>query len=94
MKKTTIELDRMKRHWSGWGIMNDKWGGDGDKNPLVLNALIKWSKRYPRRKIYRHVMWGTEENKDKEPTMVETSYKPQCPVHYCDRVIYLDIYYQ
>lgn len=84
----------MKRHWSGWGIMFDKWGGDGDTNPLVLDALIEWSKTNPDHKVYRHRMWATEENRDSAPTLVKTSEDSQCPIHYCDRVVYLDIYWQ
>ncbi len=92
MTKTTIELDRMKRHWAGWGLVLDKWGGQD--NSLVLDALIKWSGDNPGRKVYRHVYWQTEENKSIEPTLVDTSCIKQHPVYHCDLVRYLDIYWQ
>lgn len=92
MTKTTIELDRMKRHWSGWGVMFDKW--TEQDSPLVLDALVKWSTENPGTKVYRHTLWVTEENVDKDETLVKTLHNSAQPIHYCDRVAYLDIYWQ
>lgn len=92
MDKTTVELDRIKDHWAQWGVLSDKWGGGSDSS-LVLDLLIEWSKKNPEAKIYRHLLRCVEENVSAQPTL-KTSSNGTCEVYLCDRVVYLDIYYQ
>lgn len=92
MNKTTIELNRLKGHWSNWGRLFEKW--DGPDNPLFFDAMVEWSKSNPSAKIYRHHHWRVEENKATEPITVVTSYDPERKVYPCDLVDYLDIYWQ
>lgn len=82
MTKTTIELNRLKGHWSNWGRMYEKY--DGNDAPSILDALIEWSRANPAAKVYRHNHWRTEENKATDPIKVVTSSDPD----------YLDIYWQ
>lgn len=89
MRKKTIELERDKNWKLGWGKMFDyNWTED-----KVLARIAKWTKGKNVR-IYRHF------------TRVEhifpdgTVYKPLIPgivggnEEICDRVRFLDIYYQ
>ncbi len=89
MKKVTIELERDKNWQLGWGKMYDyHWTEDN-----VLNKIVKWSKGKKVR-IYRHLVRLEHEFPD------GTVYKSPIPGivagngEICDRVRYLDIYYQ
>ncbi len=92
MHKVTIEIGRDLRHWSGWGFVLDKWGAPDGKQ--VMDALVEWCRANPEARVYRHQYWATEENRDKEPSLVKTDCSDRTKVHYCDRVHYLDIYWQ
>ncbi len=89
MKKETIELERDKNWKLGWGKAYDYAWGEME----ILNKIVEWSQG-KKVTIYRHL------------TRVEhvfpdgTIYKPKIPgvvagnEEDCDRVKYLDIYYQ
>lgn len=91
MDKTTIELERTKNHWSNYGVILDKW--TNNDSSLVLDAVLEWSKTNPEANIYRHKIRVVEENLAETPVVVKTE-QSKIGVRYCDRVVYLDIYYQ
>lgn len=97
MKKDTIELERDSNHIKGYGILPymDKWNNESN----ILDAIVEWSRKRKTVKIYKHIVRVSEENISKDRFYVSNHIKTihneiitQIP--YCDRVVYLDIYYQ
>ncbi len=91
MNKDTIELER-KKHRKGYGVINDCSYTEND----ILNVLVDWS-RNKNIRIYRHLLRIEEEDMpDMDNGQFGPIGGPYTEVVYprCDRVKYLDIYYQ
>ena len=104
MNKTTIELTRIKKHWSGYGLMNQPFTQD---SAATLEAICVWSAK-PENKgqtVYRHAVRdeiervgedglayvaGCSHSESGKPMTYSLSYN----IPYCDLVYYLDIYHQ
>ena len=96
MNKETIELERDTNHIKGYGMVYDKTWGEID----VLNKIVEWS-RGKDVKVYRHYTRIVEENVRENDLYIPFQNDPegarlcgQTPIPRCDRVKYLDIYYQ
>ena len=91
MNKDTIEIDMRKEFPVGYGVIRATWD-----ESTVLHSIIKWSKsQIPERKVYKHLTRVEFENIDMlntyKPFNGEREYEA---IHLCDRVVYLDIYWQ
>ena len=94
MNKAIIELGRVSNFPSGCGRFTYPTAEDSE----VLDRLIEWSKANPAVKIYKHKVRCVEENvgeplsyKD-DPKSWSSGQTPRTAT--CDKVDYLDIYYQ
>ena len=103
MNKYTIELERRKKHWAGWGTMSDKYCSND--STAILDLLVEWSKQNPKLKIYRHSLYKREENIGLDGLVYDAktkqyahgcqmSYPPSNDIPFCDLVYYPDIYAQ
>jgi len=59
MNKNTIELERVKNFLSGYGRMS---GNRTENDSETLDAIINWSRKNTKAKIYKHKVRRAEEN--------------------------------
>lgn len=97
MNKDTIELERDTNHIKGYGLSNEKTWNEID----ILNKIVEWSQEKQGVKVYRHNLRITEENVRDNDLYIPFQNDPdgarqcgQTPIPRCDRVKYLDIYWQ
>lgn len=95
MNKYTIELDRRTDFPLGYGVISESYTEN-----TILNKIIEWSKPKTvipesEKQVYKHLTRVEFENvsQDKfyKPFNGERGYTP---INLCDRVVYLDIYWQ
>ena len=94
MKKTTIELHRVKDTTAGVGHWGVPFSQDSS---TTLDVLTEWtqSPENAGRRVYRHVVRSVDENVRHEPHTWSTSNPPSFVYpNKCDYVTYLDIYWQ
>lgn len=96
MNKTTLELERDRNHIKGYGLFYEKTWTQHD----ILNKITKWSEG-KNITIYNHILRIEEENIRENDLYIPFQNDPegarqcgQTPIPRCDRVKYLDIYYQ
>lgn len=87
MNKDTIELERLTDFTFGYGRFMPK-----ETTESLLDTLIEWSRKEENkdRKIYRHLVRETDENIGETMTKQGQTFSTAS----CDRVVYLDIYWQ
>ncbi len=104
MNKTTIELERNTNHIKGYGMVKDKTWTESE----MLDKIIEWSNKddgpnlyggvRPKKQVYKHILRIEEENIRENdlyiPFQNDAIRHNQIPIPRCDRVKYLDIYWQ
>jgi hypothetical protein len=106
MNKDTIELERFKKHWKGYGLLFNKYESSNPDNlSEVLDKLVEWSKENPNKKIYKHKLLVRNEDVgdglayDSKTQKWSNRINGDGPkyeqdIPFVDLVYYLDIYWQ
>ena len=92
MNKSTIELSREIKQPYGYSSTRNFSNDDTE----VLDAIITWSRKNPKAKVYKHKIRFVYENDNKVPYDFSAwkYHDPSIKTTECDFVNYLDIYWQ
>jgi hypothetical protein len=94
MKKTTIELHRIKDTTACVGHTGIPFWQD---SASTMDVIVEWSERPENlsQKVYKHIVYSNDENIRHEPhSWANSNNSGYVYSHKCDHVTYLDIYHQ